>query len=147
MPTRQSKFHAVRRPCTNEHSGEALLSIINDVLDFSKIQAGKVELEAIDFDLHRTVEEVIELFAVQSRNKGLELASLVYREVPQILRGDPGRLRQILTNLVSNAVKFTERGEVVVRGCLATETDEFAVLRLSVADSGIGLSADARSSL
>jgi len=128
-------------------SGEALLTIINDILDFSKIEAGKVELESVGFDLRRTVEEVIDLFAAQSQSKGLELACLVYQEVPEVLRGDPGRVRQVLSNLVSNAIKFTDRGEVVVRACLAEETDSQAVVRIDVADSGVGIAAEARERL
>ncbi|HEV8715810.1 MAG TPA: ATP-binding protein [Candidatus Binatia bacterium] len=95
-------------------SGQALLTIINDVLDFSKIEAGKLELEAIDFNLHQTVTEVIELFAASASRKGLKLSFLIYEDVPSGLRGDPVRLRQILTNLIGNAIKFTESGEVIV---------------------------------
>ena len=100
---------------TIHHSGEALLGIINDILDFSKIEAGKLELESIPFDLHDLVQEVAELFAERAHNKGLELACHIHADVPRRIDGDPGRLRQILTNLVSNAVKFTERGEVVMK--------------------------------
>ncbi|HKC75978.1 MAG TPA: GAF domain-containing protein, partial [Chloroflexota bacterium] len=101
---------------TVRSSGEALLAIINDILDFSKIEAGRLTLEVSDFDIRRTVEEVVDLFAAQACGKGLELASLVYQNVPSVLRGDPGRLRQVLTNLVGNALKFTEQGgENVVR--------------------------------
>jgi signal transduction histidine kinase len=110
-------------------SGEALLAIINDILDFSKIEAGRLNLEITDLDVRRTVEEVVDLFAAQARDKGLELASLVYQNVPSVLRGDPGRLRQILTNLVGNALKITEHGEVVVRATLLEETDEAVLMR------------------
>ena len=99
---------------TVHHSGETLLSVINDILDFSKIEAGKLELERVDFDLRQTVEEVVEFFAQQAHTKGLEIACLIHADVPTALCGDPYRLRQILTNILSNAVKFTEQGEVVV---------------------------------
>jgi PAS domain S-box-containing protein len=95
-------------------SGEALLDIINDILDFSKVEAGKLELEMVDFDLRVLVEDVVMLLAERAHSKGLELASLVQTSVPIAVRGDPGRLRQILTNLVANAIKFTETGEIVV---------------------------------
>ncbi|MGA3242895.1 MAG: CHASE domain-containing protein, partial [Bryobacteraceae bacterium] len=106
--TRQQRGYAE----TIRQSGEALLSVINDVLDFSKIEAGKVELEIIDFDLSEIVESVTAIVAVRAAEKDLELASFVEHELPQRMRGDPFRLRQVLTNLASNAVKFTERGEV-----------------------------------
>jgi signal transduction histidine kinase/DNA-binding response OmpR family regulator len=120
-------------------SGEALLAIINDILDFSKIEAGRLTLEVTDLDVRRTVKEVVDLLAAQARDKGLELASLVYQTVPSVLRGDPGRLRQILTNLVGNAIKFTERGEVVVRATVLEENDQAVVVRFAVTDTGIGM--------
>ncbi|MBI3799425.1 MAG: response regulator [Deltaproteobacteria bacterium] len=97
-----------------EHSGEALLTIINDILDFSKIEAGKFELELIDFAPHTAVEEVLDLLAPKAYAKGLELACVIEPDVPIAVCGDPGRMRQILLNLVGNAVKFTDHGEVVV---------------------------------
>ncbi|MBA2447697.1 MAG: response regulator [Chloroflexi bacterium] len=127
-----------------ERSGETLLGLINDILDFSKIQAGKLELEAIDLDVREVVEDVATLLAEQAHGKEIELASLVHRDVPAGLRGDPGRLRQVLTNLVGNAVKFTARGEVVVRARLAEETLEGAVVYFEVADTGIGIDAEVR---
>jgi two-component system sensor histidine kinase/response regulator len=120
-------------------SGENLLTIINDILDFSKLEAGKLELEMVDFDLHMVVEETVELFAEQTHSKGLELASLVEQEVPTALRGDAGRMRQVLLNLLGNAVKFTEEGEVVLRASLAEENEEFAVVHFQISDTGIGL--------
>lgn len=99
---------------TIHSSAETLLNIINDILDFSKIEAGKLELEQIDFDLRQTVEEVADLLAERAHKKGLELACRIHHDVPTAVHGDPHRLRQILTNLIGNAIKFTERGEVVI---------------------------------
>jgi PAS domain S-box-containing protein len=124
---------------TVHRSGEALLGVINDILDFSKIEAGKLELETIDLDLRQVVEEVTELLAGRAHAKGLELACLIPEEVPTALRGDPGRLRQILTNLLGNAIKFTEQGEVVVRVNLVEETADTAMIYFEVQDTGIGI--------
>jgi PAS domain S-box-containing protein len=121
-------------------SGEALLSIVNDILDFSKIEAGKLDLEVIDFDLRSTVEEAADLFAEGAFAKGLELVTLVDYDVPTALRGDPGRLRQILTNLLSNAIKFTQEGEVVLRTTMLSEDAHSATVRFEVSDTGIGMS-------
>ena len=132
---------------TVRSSGEALLAIINDILDFSKIEAGRLELELVDFDPRQMVEEVVDLFAEVAQRKSLELASLVYHDVPASLRGDPGRLRQILTNMISNAVKFTERGEVVVRATRVSENGDSSVVRFEVADTGIGIPPEARARL
>jgi CheY-like chemotaxis protein len=125
---------------TIRRSGKALLAIINDILDFSKIEAGKMELEIIGFDLRRAVEDVLELLAEQASVKGLELISLVHAAVPTWVEGDPGRLRQILTNLVGNAVKFTDNGEVVVYITRAEGAAEDGMLRFAVTDTGIGIS-------
>ena len=125
---------------TIRRSGKALLAIINDILDFSKIEAGKMDLEIIGFDLRRAVEDVLELFAEQASVKGLELISLVHAAVPTWVEGDPGRLRQILTNLVGNAVKFTDNGEVVVGVTRAKGAAEDGMLRFAVTDTGIGIS-------
>jgi signal transduction histidine kinase/CheY-like chemotaxis protein len=124
---------------TIRKSGEALLTIINDLLDFSKIEAGKMELELLDFDLRTVLEDVLELLAEPAAGKGLELAGWLQPEVPIWVAGDPGRLRQILTNLVGNAVKFTTRGEVVVRTALVEAHADTVLLRFAVTDTGIGI--------
>jgi len=132
---------------TVRRSGEALLEIINDILDFSKIEAGKIGFEQTDFELRLTVEDVLELLAERAYGKGLELAYLQHANLPTWVGGDPGRLRQVLTNLVGNAVKFTESGEVVVHSTLAEETDHDALIRFTVTDTGIGLAPEARQRL
>jgi hypothetical protein len=128
-------------------SGDALLTLINDILDFSKLEAGEMELEILDFDLRSCLEEVADLFAPTAHAKGLELAVLMPPEVPRYLRGDASRLRQILNNLVSNAIKFTHRGEVVIQAEVLQETATHVHLRLSVRDTGIGIPAAAQSKL
>jgi len=128
-------------------SGEALLAIINDILDFSKIEAGKLDFEQTDFELRVTVEDVLELLADHAYGKGLELAYLPHANLPAWVGGDPGRLRQVLTNLVGNAVKFTERGEVVVHGTLVEETDHDALIRFAITDTGIGIAPEVRERL
>ncbi len=122
------------------NSGDHLLTIINDILDFSKIEAGKMSLEIIDFDLRHAVEDALDLFGERASTKHLNLACLFHADVPVALRGDSGRVRQVLTNLVSNAIKFTEQGDVVVQVRLASQQDGVVVVRFDVADSGIGLS-------
>ena len=118
---------------------ESLLGIINEILDFSKIEGGKLDLEVIDFDLHPTIEEVVEMFAKQADDKKLELASLIYHDVPSALRGDPGRVRQVLNNIVGNAIKFTEHGEVVLRVMLINQTATHAMVKFAISDTGIGI--------
>ncbi len=125
-------------------SGESLLDIINDILDFSKIEAGAMRLETIDFDLRGAVEDVAVLLAGRAFEKGLEITSLVEYDVPEALRGDPGRLRQILTNLVGNAVKFTDEGEVILHVSLVEDRAREAVVRISVEDTGIGMTREQR---
>jgi PAS domain S-box-containing protein len=128
-------------------SGDHLLIVINDILDFSKIEAGKMNLEVIDFDLRTAVDEAADLLADRASSKGLTLACLFHADVPTALRGDPGRLRQILINLVGNAIKFTEQGEVVVSITLAHQIDTEVTVRFEVQDTGIGLSPDAQGHL
>ena len=132
---------------TVRNSSDALLTIINDILDFSKIEAGKLELEVIDFDLQTAVEESLELVAERASSKGLELTGLVFDDVPTEVRGDPGRIRQILLNLLGNAIKFTDSGEVGIQVLREEETDEHIVIRVHVSDTGIGISPDAQSKL
>ncbi len=128
-------------------SGETLMKIIDDILHFSKLEARSVRLEAIDFDLRVAVEEVTRLLARRAQDKGLELASLIEDEVPTALRGDPFRIRQILTNLIGNAVKFTEEGEISVRAQLVEASGGAATVRFEVTDTGVGMSEEQQSRL
>jgi PAS domain S-box-containing protein len=123
-------------------SADSLLRIINEILDYSKIEAGKLDLEILDFDLRTTLEDTTDMVAVKAEEKKLELACHIHHDVPSLLRGDPGRLRQILLNLVGNAIKFTERGEVVIRVTLEDEDNAHARVRFAVSDTGIGISED-----
>ncbi len=127
---------------TAHQSGTALLWIINNILDFSKIEAGKLELEHIDFDLRQTMDEVVGLFGEPARAKRVELILNVEETVPAALRGDPGRLRQILTNLISNAIKFTDQGEVIVRAGVVRDDSGHVELRFQVSDTGVGFEPD-----
>ena len=132
---------------TIRQCGEALLHLINDVLESSKIEAGKLELEHLEFNLRTTVEDVLAQFAERAETKGLELTGLVHAAVPTALRGDPGRLRQVLTNLVGNAIKFTEKGEVTLQAYLESDSPDAAVIRFEVTDSGIGIAPDTQAKL
>jgi len=123
-------------------SAEALLTIINDILDFSKIEAGKMDLEILDFDLRVILDELMDMMALKAHSKGLEITSLIERDVPVRLRGDPGRIRQVLINLTGNAVKFTNRGEVSIRVEKAEERNSLISLRFLVKDTGIGIPPD-----
>ena len=120
-------------------SGEALLTVINDILDFSKIAAGKFTLSTEDFDLRTLMEEVADMLAPVAQRKGLEISSRIDPAIPASLRGDPARIRQVLTNLAGNAVKFTERGEVNLEARLVSEGDRDATLQVRVRDTGIGI--------
>jgi PAS domain S-box-containing protein len=120
-------------------SAEALLTVINDILDFSKIEAGRLELDAVDFNLNELVEETLKAFAVRAAEKGVELVCEVRPEVSALVRGDPLRLRQVLTNLVGNALKFTEKGEVVLKVALEGRSGDPSRLHFSVSDTGIGI--------
>ena len=144
-----TKLDGEQRECaeTIRASAEALLTIINDILDFSKIEAGKLEFETVDFDLHEVMEGTLDLLAGEAHRKGLEFAGFIDPDVPTHLRGDPGRLRQVLTNLVSNAVKFTRQGEVTVRIGLVSEDTSHARLAFRVMDTGIGIPPEAQSRL
>ena len=128
-------------------SADVLLKIINDILDFSKFEAGKLTFEIVDFDLIETVEDTLDMLAERAQGKEIELASLILPGTPTRLRGDPGRLRQILINLLGNAIKFTETGEAVIRVSKAHETEEYTVLRFEVEDTGIGISREAQAGL
>lgn len=121
-------------------SAEALLLVINDILDFSKIEAGQLDLEAIEFDLRAAVEEVADLMATAAHDKALELVTFIDPALPARVCGDPGRIRQVLLNLVSNAIKFTENGEVVVRAMPGAPTDDTVEVHVEIVDTGIGIS-------
>ena len=124
---------------TAGNSAESLLGLINDILDFSKIEAGKLELEALDFDLRTTLEDFGDALAMRAHDSGLEFNCLIPPDVPSRLRGDPGRLRQVLTNLAGNAVKFTEEGEIAIVAEVTSEHEERVTIRFSVRDTGIGI--------
>jgi PAS domain S-box-containing protein len=128
-------------------SGEALLGIINDILDFSRIEARKLDLEIVPFDLHAALEDVVELLAVKAREKKLELLLWYAPDAPREFLGDPGRIRQVALNLVSNAIKFTESGHVLVEADSKTTSAGVASVRIAVHDSGIGIPADRQGSL
>jgi PAS domain S-box-containing protein len=123
-------------------SGKALLGIINNILDFSKIEAGKMLLENLDFDLHTPLREAVEMVALEAHRKGLEMICALAPGVPYLLKGDAGKLRQVLVNLLANAVKFTPKGEVALRVELEAEHHSVAMLRFAVKDTGIGFSAN-----
>src|SRR6185436_16138456 len=123
-------------------SGRALLDLINDILDFSKIEAGRLELETIELDPVLAIEDAVASFSERAASKGLELAVSADPEVPRALIGDPGRIAQILNNLLANAIKFTDRGEVIARVSVAEEWDDEVVVQFSVVDTGVGIPAE-----
>jgi PAS domain S-box-containing protein len=128
---------------TVRHSGENLLQIINDILDFSKTEAGKLHLEIIDFELRTALEDTVGLLAEQAHAKKLELTAFIHPNVPTALCGDPGRLRQVLMNLIGNSIKFTERGEVTVEAMLGDSSPESVTVRFNITDTGIGIEREA----
>jgi len=130
----QREYLTLVRSCA-----DSLLTLLNDILDFSRIEAGKLEFERLPFDLRENVAETLKTLAMRAHEKGLELACEIGSDVPECVVGDPGRIRQIFVNLVGNAIKFTERGEVVVRVDLEAATDESVRLHASVTDTGIGI--------
>ena len=135
-PTQRDYAHTIQK------SAHALLTLLDDILDFSKLEADRLGLEIIDFDLRTVVEETVDVLAQQADAKGVELMSFVHSDVPTALRGDPGRVRQILLNLVGNAVKFTNEGEVLVEADVESQSDTEVTLRIKVTDTGIGIPKD-----
>jgi PAS domain S-box-containing protein len=132
---------------TVKMSGDSLLTVINDILDFSKIEAGKIDLESLDFNLRESLETTLKTLAMRADEKGLELLCEVAPEVPEMVRGDSSRLRQIVINLVGNAIKFTDTGEIAVRVELKAREGAECVCRFTVADTGIGIPEDKRESI
>ncbi len=124
---------------TVKTSADSLLTVINDILDFSKIEAGKIDLEAIDFNLRDCLETTLKTLAIRADEKGLELLCEIAPEVPEVLSGDSGRLRQVIMNLVGNAIKFTDKGEVALKVQVEARLDYEFMLRFTVADTGIGV--------
>ena len=120
-------------------SADALLTLLNDILDFSKMEAGKLDLDYRSFDLRKSLAEVLKTLSIKAQEKGLESIFDVSPEVPANIVGDPARLRQALVNLIGNAVKFTESGEIEVNARIESKSDEGVILRFSVRDTGIGI--------
>lgn len=128
-------------------SAESLLSIINDILDFSKIEAGKLDMESIPFELRESLGETMKALCYRAHQKGLEIIYDVHPDVPEALMGDPGRIRQIIVNLVGNSIKFTERGEIFVWVETETETPDSVRLHFAIKDTGVGIPADKQSKI
>jgi two-component system sensor histidine kinase/response regulator len=140
---REQREYAV----TVRECGESLLALLNDILDLSKVAAGKLEIQSIPFDLRRLVQQTTDLFAEKGRSKNVEVVCVVRHDVPEAVLGDPGRFRQVLTNLLANAVKFTEAGEITVRVSMEPPGDGEPRLRVEVSDTGIGVTAEAQAQL
>jgi signal transduction histidine kinase/DNA-binding response OmpR family regulator/HPt (histidine-containing phosphotransfer) domain-containing protein len=140
----ETRMDAVQREYASmiRDSGRALLEIIDDILDFSKIESGKLELSGDEFDLRGSLEDAVAAFAERAASKGLELVCLLDPSVPRVAVGDPGRLGQVLNNLLANAIKFTEKGEVVLRAAVPEEGGDAMVLHVTVTDTGIGVPAE-----
>ncbi|TMQ52161.1 MAG: PAS domain S-box protein, partial [Candidatus Eisenbacteria bacterium] len=139
---------AQRRYADTIHSSaDSLLTILDDILDFSKAEVGKLALVSVPFDLRRLTEDILDLFARRAQTKGLELAGLVHRDVPRGLSGDPARLRQVIANLLGNAVKFTDHGLVALEASLQAEEGGRTVVRFEVRDTGVGITAQGRQAL
>ena len=128
-------------------SGDALLSLINEILDLSKLEAGKMMLETLDFNLSTCIQEVIELLAPQAHDKGLEIAALIPANVPIYIQGDASRLRQVIMNLMGNGIKFTSQGEVIIQLELISETDDTATIQFAIIDTGIGITTEDKNNL
>ena len=145
----QTKLSPEQREYTSiiRNSGEALLSILDDVLDFSKIETGKMELGRAPFPLRTLLEEIVELLSVRAHDKSLEIASLIDARVPDRVVGDRGRLRQVITNLLGNAVRFTQHGHVVLRVTVVGHDRDTAFIRFDVSDTGVGISRDQQKNL
>ncbi len=144
-----TKLDARQRDFANtiRSSGDHLLNLINEILDFSKLEAGEMQLENLDFDLDVSIEEVTEILAPSAQTKGIELAAFIHPNVPRCLRGDVSRLRQVLLNLTNNAIKFTFKGEVIIEVTLQSETESASVLKFAIIDSGIGIPLAAQAKL
>ena len=126
---------------------ESLLALLNDILDFSKIEAGKLAFESVEYDLHQVAGQAVELLVGRAQAKGIEIVILIEESVPRWAQGDPGRLRQVLVNLIGNAVKFTDNGSVALRAECKTQPGEDAVVKFSVRDTGIGIAPEAQKTL
>jgi len=127
-----------------QKSADTLLGVINDILDFSRIETGKLQIDALEFDLRSLVEDTVAMLSERAQDKGIELTSEVPDNMATLLRGDPGRIRQVLTNFIGNAIKFTEQGEVLVRASVAEESDSTLCFRIAVIDTGIGIAREAQ---
>ena len=142
LTSEQSSFVSI---C--QHSAEDLLNVINDILDFSKIEAGKLDFELIEFNIKNTIESLFPPLEIKAKEKGIDLICLIDSTLPKLVYGDPGRIRQILINLIGNAIKFTEKGKIVLKAQLQEETNTDITVYMSVADTGIGIPIEKQSLL